>query len=87
MAPIQWSTLICDGNGVIDHKRVRSLLVMVLAVGGAVPLILSMLGIRVGPDTGHMALGAAVLVTPITAGRVTEAVLSWRRPALAPGEV
>jgi hypothetical protein len=75
---VNWGTLIADREGVIDLKKVGSFVAILLALVGAVPLFLSMLGITFGPRTGDMTLGVAVLVTPLTAGRVTDAIRAFK---------
>jgi hypothetical protein len=78
VSPVIWGTLIADSNGVVDFRRVRTLFSIALAIAGAVPLILAMLGVTwpglAGCPGDHLPLGAGILVAPLTVGRATEFV-------------
>lgn len=74
MSPVRWGTLIADELGVIDPARVRALVSIALAIAGAIPLVLAMVGMTNDCGGSHLPLGAGVLVAPLTTGRVADAI-------------
>lgn len=84
---VKWGTLIADENGVIDGARLRALVSIALAIAGAIPLVLAMLGRVTDCGGAHLPLGAGILVAPLTSGRVVDAIRGLTSKGGASGEI
>jgi len=73
--PIKWETLITDGDGRINHHRLRKFLALILgALGGLVIVAGMAIGMFTEINTTALFTGGGLLVAPITGGQIADAI-------------
>jgi hypothetical protein len=70
MSNVRWETIVTDTHGVIDYRRVRSAVSVLLAVFAGVSLVAAMAGLIHPGD--YVVLGTSALVLPITGAKITD---------------
>ncbi len=77
MPPIVWTSLIADEYGVIDYARLSRFVSVLLAVAAGIIVIVGAvleLGFRVQLPSEHANTATWVMLAPITAGKVSDAI-------------
>lgn len=78
---VRWGSLISTPDGEIDYTRLTRLVALLLGLGGGTALILAMIGVL--HPTEVVVLGTSATVVPITAGKITDALVARRAATTA----